>query len=1490
MSKSVRIRTTPNQDNTYLKVKVEQDFDFIEILSLKISQAEAYSRFCSDYGVVVGRVSINNGFGIPNAKVSIFIPLTDEDSEDSEISGLYPFKNIDDKNNDNIRYNLLQADNNPSSVCFTPVGSFPAKRGVIDNDTTLEVYCKYYKFTTTTNHAGDFMLFGVPTGNHTLNVDVDLSDIGIASQRPYDYIGQGESEKRFESTTKFKGDKDLDKLIQVKSYKKGINVQPFWGDKEQCDIGISRLDVDVKKLITPAAIFMGSFFSDSENNSINKNCRPRKDFGRLCETESGEGTVEMIRKTIDGKIEQFDVEGGRVVNESGTWAYQVPMNLDFMVTDEFGNLVPSEDPNKGVPTRASVRFRIGKDVYGSEGRLRTTAKYLVPHNPSDKTKIDYNFDENTSDEHFRNFHWNKIYTVSNYIPRLQAACAGDSCADNRNMTGIKDVDDCVGLKVPFPYNRVDTDFNPLFLIICIILNIIVFIVWMINSIVIGLINVIIKIINEVLQVICKIIWGLKFLSINKDKHCNYCMGTKIKDGDGHCIDCGCKSIIKYVPCIVLNCDDKGWAPGCNCSDPDAINSPVGDDNPDNIDSGSLGCWAATTNANSPKVIDHWSGLVPNSTSCGANLGHVGHKTLGAGVTDCYAIQIAEALNMFELDFYNDWINGTLYTYLLKYKKKKSGKQKFCDTDCDSSDSDNGCDKSYWVDTLKDDGDDRNDVKKTVKESINEGFIKQITKKLPGGFEQEILYYAPYSSDKNFKLFATELVHLGSIFECDWEGIPKLQPFLIPTTYKRPPYTDEYKDDNTTKITCGMTSTGGNGNSGLFFDIDCVGIRVGQLNGGIPRSNNLKRICEFGVDIDQAELDVNNNVTSPANCWINDGDIDQPYGVLFRNAFYQLNINDGPNKLDSWPSGGISPTINTNFGTAINSITPNQYTQFRGGGGNAYITPNPSNYTQTKNSFYFYFGTVPGITAVDIMNSKYFTECTVVEKNDFVVSGIITDISGTTCVGEIATTVVGGDGPYTYQWTGPNGFTLTETIGDITNLCAGIYTVTVTDTNGGTSTISFTVNQPAAFSCDVSSTNSIQNGGNGDLYINVYGGLPPYSYSINGGTPVGMGSASFIGLQEPAGVYNVIVTDSNGLSCVKTETITEPPLLSLGNSVVWTHTTCGNDNGSVTINNPTAANIGGIPPYSFSISGPSGTFPTTSYSGLSSGSYSVSVSDGSPIAQISTQTVTINPSSPASLSIPNDWYCWFAPDLQAVISANFTASFNGGGFTIVATPRNASNVPTTPVLTQSFISSPAVFTGLKDLRYDFQLTDNLGCGAYVFSDFRPSEGQVPSVASNLILANPTEKYCWVIGNNKQINPQFAVVVDGPFQIVGGGVTYTSGPVPNGTIITMPLLTTIPANNIVSFILSDNLGCSKSYTFDFSSQVPSSALSISISLPVHNCPSSFSVTAVPTVTGGWAPYTYSWTNGPNVTQVNCGQTIQCVVTDSQYCSKISNTITV
>ena len=129
MSDNIRIKTTPGGGDKSVNIKVNQKFDFIEILSLKISQDEAYRRFCSDYGVVVGRVIVNNGVGVPNAKVSIFIPIDEVDLEDPETSGLYPYEVITDKDNNGVPYNLLPRNNRGKDECFTPIGTFPSKIG-----------------------------------------------------------------------------------------------------------------------------------------------------------------------------------------------------------------------------------------------------------------------------------------------------------------------------------------------------------------------------------------------------------------------------------------------------------------------------------------------------------------------------------------------------------------------------------------------------------------------------------------------------------------------------------------------------------------------------------------------------------------------------------------------------------------------------------------------------------------------------------------------------------------------------------------------------------------------------------------------------------------------------------------------------------------------------------------------------------------------------------------------------------------------------------------------------------------------------------------------------------------------------------------------------------------------------------------------------------------------------------------------------------------
>jgi hypothetical protein len=106
MGKSYRIKTEVGVDK-HITLELEQDFDFLEILSLQISQNDVYSRDCSQYGVIVGRVIANGGLGLANAKVSIFIPVTQEDVVNDQIYEIYSYATPNDKNVDGYRYNLL---------------------------------------------------------------------------------------------------------------------------------------------------------------------------------------------------------------------------------------------------------------------------------------------------------------------------------------------------------------------------------------------------------------------------------------------------------------------------------------------------------------------------------------------------------------------------------------------------------------------------------------------------------------------------------------------------------------------------------------------------------------------------------------------------------------------------------------------------------------------------------------------------------------------------------------------------------------------------------------------------------------------------------------------------------------------------------------------------------------------------------------------------------------------------------------------------------------------------------------------------------------------------------------------------------------------------------------------------------------------------------------------------------------------------------------
>ena len=183
MENNYRIHTNIIND-TVLNVNLKQDFDNLEVLSLKLRQEDAYKLHSSSYGVIIGRVLANDAFGIPNAKVSVFIEK--EDNEGNEIESIYPYKAVSTRDSSGRRYNLLPDSSDDS--CYRIVGTFPQKRLVLDEGTELEIYEKYWKYTTVTNESGDYMIFGVPEGSQNLHLDIDLSDIGMLSQKPRDFI------------------------------------------------------------------------------------------------------------------------------------------------------------------------------------------------------------------------------------------------------------------------------------------------------------------------------------------------------------------------------------------------------------------------------------------------------------------------------------------------------------------------------------------------------------------------------------------------------------------------------------------------------------------------------------------------------------------------------------------------------------------------------------------------------------------------------------------------------------------------------------------------------------------------------------------------------------------------------------------------------------------------------------------------------------------------------------------------------------------------------------------------------------------------------------------------------------------------------------------------------------------------------------------------------------------------------------------------------
>lgn len=205
-----------------------------------------------------------------------------------------------------------------------------------------------------------------------------------------------------------------------------------------------------------------------------------------------------------------------------------------------------------------------------------------------------------------------------------------------------------------------------------------------------------------------------------------------------------------------------------------------------------------------------------------------------------------------------------------------------------------------------------------------------------------------------------------------------------------------------------------------------------------------------------------------------------------------------------------------------------------------------------------------------------------------------------CSGQASITPAGGTSPYTYLWN--NG----AATGAQTGLCAGPYTITLSDANNCTHDTSMVITQPTDLTFTKNTNATTCGKANGNAMITVAGGTPTYSYSWN--TNATTSNLSNV----TAGTYTLSVTDANG--CQDTVQVTIP------NTAPYTVTTasatlpCHGDktgNLSIAVNGTTS-------PYTYSWS--SGQM-TNSISNLPAGKYTVLVTDKNGCTTSVTDTIT-----------------------------------------------------------------------------------------------------------------------------------------------------------------------------------------------------------------------------------------------------------------------------
>jgi hypothetical protein len=662
-------------------------------------------------------------------------------------------------------------------------------------------------------------------------------------------------------------------------------------------------------------------------------------------------------------------------------------------------------------------------------------------------------------------------------------------------------------------------------------------------------------------------------------------------------------LIPYIPYIYLDCEGVDYVIGLLAIIP-------------------VGLQATQYDINGQSQLDADACITTNNTSTNYSFNYVGNNPApgaafdaSAGWLDCQARLLTETLNLIQFDFYNDWINGALYSFQFDISNDRN---RFCDIDNSLAAFGPIPPATFIRDTctraqpINPDNFNACDVNLSAGQcglnvATNEGIIKKI---------DNTFYYAPISDTGN-KFFATDIINLGSMVDCNWRGTPKIYPYLVDTSFNKPSLNEER--DNPQKGDSEIIETGfdtflSDNEPYLVADIGCFPVAFIFTN--ISSCINIRRFCELGVGLDEKRGNI------PVNNRIDNNDVEQTY---VRGVFAFLNGNSQIEEIK------FDQATTNDFGEDNES----QYDEFR----NVEVI---NNLNERDSSFYFYFGINKGKTSYDKILSNFFPECQPELESDLIIIGEATqdDDATSTPTGELEIEILNGESPYDINWTGPSGFPAQTSYPNyspdtqtLDNLLVGTYEVTVVDSLNRLAVKSIYVPGPIPVSCSIQNTPiSTPNSSDGEIFVTIFNGTPNYTIELfiqGNTTPLQSASITpqpgnnninynFTGLA--AGLYQVIVTDSRGTTCIRDIEINDLPPLTI--SISTADVTCfGDSNGSATLT------IGsGNAPFDIHWADANGNVVSTGNSflaNLQQGTYSVTVTDANGLGNTQSQTFTIN---------------------------------------------------------------------------------------------------------------------------------------------------------------------------------------------------------------------------------------------------------------------------